>query len=71
MKRISSNQLLNSKWTAVNPSNQEKHFLVTKIELEKQGQVNHCQMMAVMTKRRFLIDWQQLNDDSQWLMGWI
>ncbi len=45
--------------------------MVTKMEFEKPGRVNHCQMMAIMTKRCFLIDWQDLKDDSQWLSGWV
>ena len=71
MNSVNSAKLLNSKWTAVNPSNQEKHFMVSKVELEKLGHVNHCQMMAVKTKRCFLIDWQDLKNDSQWLSGWV
>lgn len=71
MTSVSVNKLLNSKWTAVNTENKEKHFLVTKVEIEKLGKVNHCQMTAIMTKRRFLIDWHELQDKNHWLIGWV
>lgn len=70
MTKINPKKLLNSKWTAVSPINKEKHFLVTKIQLEKDGSVNHCQMQAIMTKRTFLIDWERLKDNRIWVSGW-
>lgn len=70
MAQLNPKKLLNSKWTAVKPKGKEKHFLITKIQLEKDGSVNHCQMQAVMTKRTFLIDWKQLNKVNRWLAGW-
>jgi len=71
VNRISPNKLLNSKWTAVTPSNKEKHFLVTDIEFDEQGLVIRCQIEAVMTKRALPIEWQELRDTTQWLHGWI
>ena len=41
MNNINPGKLLNSKWTAVNPVNKEKHFLVTEIALDEEGEVVH------------------------------
>ena len=35
MNKINPKKLLNSKWTAVKPTNKEKHFLVTEIEFDE------------------------------------
>ena len=70
MNKVSSKKLLNSKWTALNPINKEKHFLVTEVEYDEEGSVTHCMLEAVMTKRDQTIDWQILNDDSVWTQGW-
>ena len=68
---ISPKKLLNSKWTAVDPVNKEKHCLVTKIEIEKCGRVNHCQMQAIYSQRLFLIDWQDLKNPDKERPGWV
>lgn len=61
---------MNSKWTAVNPVNDEKHFLVTRLEMDKRGEVAHCQMEAVISNRSILIDWKELEDTKDWIQGW-
>lgn len=38
---VNKKKLLNSKWTAVNPKNKEKHFQVTKVSLN----INDCQVI--------------------------
>lgn len=68
---INPKKLINSKWTAVNPVNKEKHCLVTKIEIEKNGQVNHCQLLSIHSKRLFLVEWQDLKNREKWLQGWL
>lgn len=70
MNTISSKKLLNSKWTALKPSNKEKHFLITEVEYDEEGTVILCVIQAVMTKREQAIDWQELKDDGQWRQGW-
>ena len=70
MNRINPKKLLNSKWTAVKPQNKEKHFMITEVEFDEEGEVIHCLIEAVMTKNERAIDWQGLKDDSQWLQGW-
>ena len=40
MNRINPAKLMKSKWTALEPRNKEKHFLVTEIEFNEDGSVN-------------------------------
>jgi len=70
MNQINPKKLLNSKWTAVQPTNKEKHFIVSEVEYDEQAIVISCCIEAVMSKRPVLINWQDLKDDSQWLHGW-
>jgi len=70
MISISPKKLLNSKWTATKPSRKEKHFLVVEVEYDEDSYVVRCLIEAVMTKRQTEIQWRDLNDTSQWLMGW-
>ena len=70
MNKINPKKLLNSKWTAVTPSNKEKHFIISDIEFDEEGIVIECYIEAVMSKRAMPIDWHNLKDDSQWLHGW-
>ena len=70
MNNLNPKKLLNSKWTAVKPSNKEKHFIVTEVEFDEEGVVTHCLIEAVMTRHSFNIDWRSLKDSDQWLNGW-
>ena len=70
MNKINPKKLLNSKWTAVNPVKKEKHFIISKLKLNEEGDVEVCEIEAVMTKRAFQIDWKTLCDQSDWLHGW-
>lgn len=70
MNPINPKKLLNSKWTAVIPTNKEKHFMITEIEFDEEGLVIACAIEAVMTKRLIAIDWRDLKDSEQWLQGW-
>lgn len=70
MNKINPKKLLNSKWTAVTPSNKEKHFMVTEIEFDEDDVVIACNIEAVMSKREIAIHWQDLKDQSQWVHGW-
>ena len=71
MNALSPKKLLGSKWTAVNPEQKEKHFLVTEVEYDENDKVTHCLIEAVMTKRSFSIQWQMLKKASQWVSGWL
>ncbi|CED56685.1 putative uncharacterized protein [Aliivibrio wodanis] len=69
MNQINPKKFLSSKWTAVNPINKEKHFLITEIEFEE-NEVTHCLIEAIMTKRAQPIDWKELKNQENWLSGW-
>lgn len=71
MNRVHPKKLLNSKWTAVQPLNKERHFMVTEVELdEEETVVVSCVLEPVMTKRSRRIDWRELTDSDVWLQGW-
>lgn len=70
MNRINPAKLHNSKWTAINPSKREKHFLVSEIEFEEDGSVASCTLEAVLSKKEYAIDWKDLKDSDKWLQGW-
>ncbi len=70
MNRINPKKLLNSKWTAVNPIKKEKHFIVTKLEFDDEGDVAHCLIEAIMSNRSAPIEWNELKNNDNWLQGW-
>ncbi|HBT56827.1 MAG: TIGR02450 family Trp-rich protein [Pseudomonadales bacterium] len=70
MNRINPKKLLHSKWTAVAPVNREKHFMITDVEVDEEGQVIGCEIEAVLSRRQMQIDWSELKDDARWLQGW-
>jgi len=70
MNKINPKKLLNSKWTAVKPMKKEKHFIVSKIELDEEGVVVLCRIEAVMSKRSIPLSWHDLKDESNWVHGW-
>jgi tryptophan-rich hypothetical protein len=74
-KRINVNKfnpkkLLNSKLTAVTPENKERHFMVTKVEFEEEGELVSCVIEALMSKRESVIKHHDLKDNKRWLQGW-
>ncbi|OLU27734.1 hypothetical protein BVH03_13480 [Pseudomonas sp. PA15(2017)] len=68
--RLTPRKLLLSKWTAAKPQNREKHFLVTELFCDEEGTVLQVELQAVLSKRSRRLDWRQLQDAEQWLMGW-
>ena len=74
IKRITDpKKLLNSKWTAVTPTLKEKHFMVIKLiapDLPNYP-IEHSELEAVHSKRIQVLPWQQLNDATIWLQGWL
>ncbi|MCK6264717.1 TIGR02450 family Trp-rich protein [Vibrio sp. ZSDE26] len=70
MNRINPQKLLYSKWTATNPNNREKHFLISEVEFNEDGSVILCKLEAVITHNEYLIDWPDLKDKTKWLQGW-
>jgi len=61
-----------SKWTAVEPRDQEKHFLVVRVINPEapRHKIKEVEIEAVMTRRRFTIHWEELADPARWQPGW-
>ena len=70
MNRINPAKLLLSKWTAAHPRNKEKHFLVTELFCDEEGNVLDIELQAVMTRRGARLPWQTLQDVDAWKIGW-
>lgn len=68
--RINPKKLISSKWTAVNPAQKEKHFIVTDVEFDDDDLVVSCLIEAVISRRTFPIQWQELKNQDQWIQGW-
>ncbi len=73
LRRLSPDKLLLSKWTAVDPVDREKHFIVTRlIALEPPAQgFEMVQLEALYSGRNTLLPWRALRDTSTWLQGWL
>jgi len=69
--RLNPKKLRLSKWTAVHPRNQEKHFLVTRVINPKApaDRIEQVVMEAVLTRRHFTLSWTGLADKKQWLLS--
>jgi len=61
---------MNSKWTAVDPLNKEKHFIIFEVEYDEDRAVISCLIEAIMSKRSIKIQWRDLKDTNQWIQGW-
>ena len=70
MNQISPKKLLHSKWTKINVSNKEKHFIVTAVDFDEQQLVIDCRITAVMNNNEYQINWRDLKNPGQWKMGW-
>jgi tryptophan-rich hypothetical protein len=70
--RLNPRKLLLSKWTAAQPRDKEKHFLVTQLLFDDDDQqtVVGVALQAVMTRSVRHLPWQALQDAAQWRMGW-
>jgi tryptophan-rich hypothetical protein len=71
--KLNPQKLLLSKWTAVNPQEKEKHFLVTKVIDPEQPKhlIEFVEVEAVLTRRSFMMRWEDLADATKWAQGWI
>jgi len=70
MNQINPRKLKMSKWTAVQPRQKEKHFLITEVSFDEDGRVIDCRLEAVMSRRELSIDWRELKDEAHWRPGW-
>ena len=70
---LNPRKLLHSKWTAVDPKNKEKHFLVTGIvDPQPPGSpVMSIELEAVHSKRVQVLPWRDLTDATRWRRGWV
>jgi tryptophan-rich hypothetical protein len=70
---LSPKKLLHTKWSAVEPRNKEKHFLVVQvIEPDPPGSlVVSVEIEAVHSKRARIIAWRELTDAAKWRRGWV
>ena len=70
--QINSKKLLKSKWTAVTPTNKEKHFMVIKLIAPEQPTmpIEWVELEAVHSKRTQILAWRDLSDTANWLQGW-
>ena len=70
MNLFSPKKLLKSKWTKVKPLNNERHFIVTVIKFDENGEVIDCIIEAVISKKSKYIDWIEFKNDKIWIQGW-
>ncbi|WP_040725522.1 TIGR02450 family Trp-rich protein [Thiomicrorhabdus sp. Kp2] len=71
MNKFNPKKLLLSKWTARQPKEKEKHFIVVKIEFdETKTDVLSCTLEALMTKKRYKTYPEELQNNQAWLQGW-
>jgi tryptophan-rich hypothetical protein len=70
MNRFNPRKLHLSKWTAVQPVNREKHFLVVQLLCDESGTPLQVELQAVYSGRSQLLDWQALRDSQCWKQGW-
>ncbi len=73
MNPLHPKKLLLTKWTAVQPVEGEKHFLVSTVILpERQdSSVEWVEVEAVHSKAVRRIAWRELRDATRWRQGWV
>lgn len=66
-------KLLNSKWTAINPENKEKHFNVTKVIISEDDPqvVLYIILTAILTSKDYKISYRDLENEDKWMQGWF
>ena len=70
MNRFNPEKLVLTKWTAVNPVDKQKHFLISQLIRDDDEKIIGCIIEAVLTKQFHRIDHNDLKDDRTWLQGW-
>ena len=68
--QINPNKLHHSKWSAVQPKDKEKHFIVTELVRDEQDTVVNVVLQAVLTQHERTLHWRELKDDTTWQNGW-
>ncbi len=69
---LNPKKLLLSKWTAVTPSDREKHFVVVRVvePVPPDVRIDQIELQAVHSGRTQLLHWRDLKDASRWRQGW-
>jgi hypothetical protein len=72
MNNLSPKKLLLTKWTAVQPIDKQKHFLVSKVILPEppSEKIEFVEIEAVYSQKTSLIPWRDLTNSEIWLQGW-
>ncbi|WP_076419403.1 TIGR02450 family Trp-rich protein [Colwellia sp. UCD-KL20] len=70
MNKVSPKSLLHSKWTKVEVENKEKHFMITKVDVDDEQRIVECKIEAVISKNEYAINWRDLKDNQYWKQGW-
>ena len=70
MNRVNPKKLLQSKWTAAEPQNREKHWLVIEVLCDDAGVAQTCILEAVHSRREIEFDWRELKNSTRWRIGW-
>lgn len=68
--RFNIKKLFLSKWTAVEPKNKERHFMVSRLLKDENDQVFACVLEAVITTNEYQISPDELKNSECWAMGW-
>ena len=63
-------KILDSKWTALQPENGEKHFIVRRCTYSAPGKMDQVELEAVLTGNGYWMAWRDLKDAGVWRMGW-
>ena len=73
MTNLYPKKLLLTKWTAVQPLDKQKHFVVTKVVLPEPPveKIEWIEIEAVYTKHTRTIRWRDLRDVTVWRQGWL
>jgi len=69
---IHPKKLLLSKWTAVQPINKQKHFLVSKVILPAppDERIEFIELEAIYSNQTQVIPWRDLSNPEIWIQGW-
>ncbi|WP_208726504.1 TIGR02450 family Trp-rich protein [Corallococcus terminator] len=68
--RLQRERLVGSKWTAVQPREREKHFVVLRWVGEGDDPPQELELEALLTLRLHRVPWRALADREHWLSGW-
>ncbi len=70
MNKVSSKALLQSKWTKIDVCNKEKHFVITKVNVDEDQRIIECIIEAVISHHQYSINWRDLKNSQLWKIGW-